>query len=162
MKLLTITALLFISVFSKSTYAGDFYVGTDLNNLQFEQTGFETTNAYALVAGYELNRWSIEGSYNFSKTNNKYFGGDQKVNMYHLYTVYRSAGSYYYKVKLGLTNERYKFSDGTGKLILNDVHTGVARGLGIGYRYGQLSFELEYNWLGGSLEMVGGGFKYKF
>jgi len=153
---------LIISALSKSTYAGDFYVGTDLSNLQFEQTEFEATSVNSLVVGYEFNQWSIEGSYNSSSTNNNYFGGDQKVNMYHLYTAYRSSGSYYYKVKLGLTNERYKFSDSTGEIIVNDVHLGIARGLGIGYRYGQLNFELEYNWLGGSLEMMGVGIKYNF
>lgn len=153
---------LIISSLSKLAYAGGFYMGTDLSHLQFDQAEFDSTNVYSVVAGYEFNRWSIEGGYHFSKTDNKHFAGDQKVNMYHLYTAYRSAGSYYYKVKLGLTNERYKFSDSTGKIKLNDVHTGLVRGLGVGYRYEQLNFELEYSWLGRSLEMVGVSIKYKF
>lgn len=162
MKQIYITILLIVCTFSKMSSAEGVYIGIDLNNLQFEQPEFEATPVYSITAGYDFNRWAIEGSYNYSQTDNNYFGGDQTVNMYHLYGVYRSVGTYYYKVKLGLTNEKYKFLDDTDKVVVEDIHTGIARGVGVGYRYGHFNIELEYSWLGGSLEMIGVGIKYKF
>ena len=119
-------------------------------------------NVKSILAGYTFENWSIEGSYNISNTHNKFYGGDQKVNMYHLYSVYRSQGALYYKIKLGITNEKYKFYDNDRSLKLNDVHSGLAGGIGLGYRYGQFNVEFEYRRLGLSLEMLGIGNRYNF
>jgi len=160
-KIFSLIIIIFCT-FSKISAADGAYIGTDLNHLNFAQPEFKSAPVYSLVAGYEFNRWAIEGSYNFSETDNKYYGGDQKNTMYHLYGVYRSEGTFYYKAKLGLTHEKYDFLDDKGKLAVNDSHTGIGRGLGIGYRFNNFNVELEYSWLGGSLDMIGVGVKYKF
>ena len=162
MKLIYTFIFLFISTFSTVNYANQFYLGTDISHLKFDQIEFEAVNVKTILAGYTFKNWSIEGSYNISNTDNKFYGGDQKVNMYHLYSVYRSQGALYYKIKLGITNERYKFYDNDGKLKLDDVHSGVAGGIGLGYRYGQFNVEFEYSRLGLSLEMLGIGIRYNF
>ena len=80
-----------------------------------------------------------------------------------MYSVYRSSGRTYYTVKLGLTNEQYQIYDDVNHLVFDDTHTGIARGLGIGYRTSSHKFELEYSLLGGSLEMLsmGAGFTFE-
>lgn len=142
--------------------AQNFYVGTDLSHMTLKQPEFDSVNVVSILAGYELNSWAVEGSVNLSKTHNDFYNGDQEIDMYHLYGVYRSQGTLYYKLKLGVSNERYKFYDENNTLKLNDTHTGLARGVGAGYQYGKFNFEVEYSWLGRSLETVGVGVKYKF
>lgn len=138
------------------------YLGVDFGKLTFDQPEFENVNNTSVLLGYQFSNWAIEGGYHVSKTVNKFFCGDQKVKMYHLYSVYRSFDEIYYKLKLGLTNERYRLFDSLGNIQVDDVHTGIARGVGVGYRFNSLSLELEYNWLGGSLEMISGGVKINF
>ena len=162
MKLGHVFILACASLFSGVSAAGDWYLGSGLSQMKLAQVEFETTNVSSILAGYEFEDWSVEGSYNVSEEHNKFYGGDQKINMYHLYSVYRSQEDLYYKIKLGITNERYKFYDNSGNLKLDDVHTGVARGIGVGYRYGQFSVEMEYSWLGRSLETFGVGMRYTF
>lgn len=130
--------------------------------MTLDQIEFDAVNVNSILAGYEFENWAIEGGYHVSKTQNKFYGGDQKISMYHLYSVYRSSETLYYKIKLGITNERYKFYDADKDLKLDDVHIGLARGVGVGYRYGQLNYELEYSWLGLSLETLGVGVRYNF
>ena len=149
-------------MFSTLIYAKQFYFGTDFSHMQLDQIEFDSVNVNSILAGYEFENWAIEGSYNISKTHNKFYGGDQKINMYHLYSVYRSQEKLYYKIKLGVTNERYKFYDSNGSLKLDDVHSGIAGGIGVGYRLGQFNIELEYSWLGLSLETLGVGVRYNF
>lgn len=162
MKLFYPCIFLFVSTLSTFTYANQFYIGTDFSRMELDQAEFDSVNVTSILAGYEFENWAVEGSYHISKTDNEFYGGDQKINMYHIYGVYRSQETLYYKIKLGITNERYKFYDSNGSLKLDDVHTGIARGLGVGYRFEQFDFELEYSWLGGSLEMLGVGVRYNF
>jgi hypothetical protein len=151
-----------VVLFSKVINANNLYVGTDFSQMKFDQNEFDTTNIKSVLAGYAFDNWSIEGSYNTSNTDNHFYGGKQKIDMFHLYGVYRSQGDLYYKMKLGITNERYQFYDDDGYLKLDDVHTGIAGGIGVGYRYAQFNIELEYSWLGQSLEMAGIGIRYNF
>lgn len=153
---------IFALMFPTINHANQFYVGTDISHMTLDQKELDATNVKSVLAGYTFEKWSIEGSYNTSNTDNHFYGGEQKIDMFHLYGVYRSQGDLYYKVKLGITNERYKFYDSYGDLKLDDVHTGIARGMGVGYRYGQFNVELEYSWLGQSLTMVGIGIRYNF
>ena len=139
-----------------------FYVGADIGRLSFDQKEFDSVGVSSFLLGYQFVNWSVDGSYNISKTDSDVFGGDQKIKMYHLYSTYRNKGNYYYKLKVGITNERYKLYDESGKLIFDDVHSGITRGLGVGYNIGSLSMALEYSWLGGSLEMFSGGIRYNF
>ncbi|MGJ8691467.1 MAG: hypothetical protein ACSHW0_03215 [Thalassotalea sp.] len=149
-------------IFSTINHAEQFYIGTDISHMTLDQVEFDAVNVKSLLAGYTFEKWSIESSYNTSITDNRFYGGDQKIKMFHLYGVYRSQGDLYSKMKLGITNERYQFYDNDGYLKLDDVHTGIARGIGVGYRYGQFNIELEYSWLGQSLEMAGIGIRYNF
>lgn len=151
-----------VLLFPKVINANNFYIGTDLSQMKFDQNEFDTTNIKSILAGYTFDNWSIEGSYSTSKTHNQFYNGDQKVDMFHLYSVYRSQGDLYYKIKLGITNERYKVYGADGKLQFDDVHSGIARGIGVGYKYGQYSIEIEYSWLGLSLETIGVGIRYSF
>ena len=162
MKLICAFILIFTSIFSTANYANQFYLGADISHMTFDQSEFDTVNVKSIIAGYTVNNWSIEGSYHDSNTNNHLYGGKQKIDMYHLYGVYRSQDALYYKLKLGITNERYKLYDDANELKFDDVHSGVARGVGVGYRYGQFNIELEYSWLGYSLETIGLGIKYNF
>lgn len=109
MKLINNFIFLLISTFSTVNYANQFYLGTDISYVTFDQVEFEAVNVNSILAGYTFENWSIEGSYNVSNTHNQFYGGDQKVNMLHLYSVYRSRGAMYYKIKLGISNERYNF-----------------------------------------------------
>jgi hypothetical protein len=149
-------------LFSTISHSDQFYVGTDISHMEFDQVEFDATNVKSILAGYTFEKWAVEGSYNTSNTDNDFYGGEQKINMFHLYGVYRSQGDLYYSVKLGITNERYQFYDSNGHLKLDDVHSGIARGIGAGYQYGPFNIELEYSWLGLSLEMVGIGIRYNF
>jgi len=142
--------------------AEEFYVGIDAGKLSFEQDFLSDTNNYGVVLGYTWNRWALEGVINFNDTENDSIGGDQIVGMYHLYGVYRTEGRYYLKAKAGITNERYSIENSEGEEVMNDVHSGIARGIGFGIRTNTASVELEYSWLGGSLELLNLGFKYHF
>ncbi|MGX9416178.1 hypothetical protein ACWU4D_02385 [Vibrio sp. WJH972] len=162
MKLITKCFVAWASILSSFAHANQFYVGTDFSRMTLDQTEFNSVNVNNILAGYEFNHWAIEGSYNISNTHNDFYGGDQKINMVHLYGVYRSQETLFYKIKFGVTNERYKFYDSNGTLKLDDVHAGIARGVGVGYRFDQFNVELEYSWLGGSLETFGIGVRYHF
>lgn len=162
MKLVTMPFFVCTAMFSTGLTAAQFYIGTDFSHMTLDQVEFDAVNVNSIVAGYEFENWAIEGSYHVSKAQNQFYGGDQKINMVHLYSVYRSSDALYYKVKLGITNERYKFYDAEKDLKLDDVHIGLARGVGVGYRHGQLNYELEYSWLGLSLETLGVGVRYNF
>ena len=130
--------------------------------MKLDQIEFDSVNVNNILIGYKFESWSIEGSYNISKTQNKYYGGDQKIDMYRMLSVYRSKEKFYYKVKLGISNERYKLYNNTETLFLNHTHIGLERGIGVGYRHGKFNVELEYSWLGGSLEVFGVGIRYHF
>ena len=151
-----------ILIFPIMNHANEIYLGTDISPITFDQKEFDSTNVKSILAGYSFDKWSVEGSYNMSKTHNQLYGADQKINMYHLYSVYRSQNDFYYKVKLGITNESYKVYGHDGKLKFDDVHSGIARGLGAGYRFAQFNVEFEYSWLGQSLAMAGIGIQYNF
>ena len=142
--------------------ANEFYLGTDLSRLEFEQAEFDTTYLNSVLIGYQFDKWSLEGGYDISKRSNDFFCGDQEVNMYHLYGVYRSEGTLFYKIKFGLTNERYKLYDSDQNLKFDDAHTGIARGLGVGYKFEKINIEIDYSWLGGSLKTIGMGIRYNF
>jgi len=142
--------------------AEEFYVGIDAGKLSFEQAFLADTSNYGVVLGYAWNRWTLEGIINLNETENNNTGGDQIVGMYHLYGVYRTEGRHYLKAKAGITNERYSIKNGEGEEVMNDVHSGIARGIGFGFRTNVASVELEYSWLGGSLELINLGLKYHF
>ncbi len=162
LKLSDMSLLGLLMGFSAPGFSDQFYLGSEFSRMDLEQSEFDSTNVIGVLVGYQFNNWAVEGSYNTSETSNEFYGGDQNISMYHLYSVYRTAGNIYYKAKLGVTNERYKFYDENGSLRLDDVHTGVARGLGVGYRVNSFNVELDYSWLGGSLETIGLGVRYNF
>lgn len=162
MRLITICTFACALIHSSFTHADQFYLGTDFSHMELDQSEFDSVNVNNILVGYEFNNWGVEGSYNISNTQNEFYGGEQKINMYHLYGVYRSQETFFYKFKLGVTNERYKFYDAKGDLKLDDVHSGIARGVGLGYRLDKFSVELEYSWLGGSLETFSIGVRYNF
>lgn len=142
--------------------AEEFYVGMDLGKLKFDQVFLADAENFGLTAGYNWKNWGIEGVLNFNETKSDMFGGDQVIKMYHLYGIYQTAGQYYLKAKIGLTNERYAIDNGEGQEVFDDVHSGVARGIGVGVRYRSVKSELEYTWLGGSLQLLTLGVSYRF
>ena len=158
-KLLCTFILLIASI---SARAEGLYLGIDRGALVFEQVEFNNVANTGFLVGYQFDNWAVEGIYNTSSRYNDAFRGEQNVDMYHLYSVYRSSGNIYYKLKFGLTNERYQFHDDADNLRFDDVHTGIARGLGIGYRANSHQFELEYSLLGGSLELLSLGVRFNF
>lgn len=162
MKLINTIIFLSSVIFSNISEAQQFYFGTDISHMTLDQPEFNSATVNNILMGYEFEQWSIEGSYNISKTRNQFYGGEQKINMYHLYSVYRSSTPLYYKVKLGITHERYKFYNATGSEKLDTTHTGIARGIGLGYQYGRFNVEAEYTWLGLSIETIGLGIRYNF
>ncbi|MFK7856786.1 MAG: hypothetical protein AB8B79_21895 [Granulosicoccus sp.] len=149
-------------IFSSGAIADDFHIGIDFGNLKFDQEFLVDTENIGLVAGYNWNDWGIESVINFSETKSNFSGGDQAVRMYHLYGTYQTEGQYYFKAKFGLTNERYTIDNREGQRVFNDVHSGIARGIGVGFRLNSVKSELEYTWLGGSLELLTFGIRYEF
>lgn len=83
------------SIFSTTLSANQFYIGIDFSHMTLDQVEFDAVNVNSILAGYEFENWAIEGGYHVSKTQNKFYGGDQKINMYHLYSVYRSSETLY-------------------------------------------------------------------
>ncbi len=136
-------------IFSSGAVAEDFYIGIDFGKLKFDQEFLTDTENIGLAAGYSWNGWGIESVVNFSETKSDVWGGDQVIRMYHLYGTYQTEGQCYFKAKVGLTNERYTIDNREGQEVFDDVHSGIARGIGIGFRLNSVKSELEYTWLGG-------------
>ena len=148
-------------MFSSAAIADKFYVGIDPGQLKFDQEFLVDTDNFGLVAGYRWNGWGVESVINFSEAESDIWGGDQVVNMYHLYGTYQTEGQYYLKARLGLSNERYTIENREAREVFDDVHSGVARGVGVGVRFDNIKSELEYTWLGGSLQLLTLGIRYE-
>lgn len=158
---LRVFLVVLLMAFSKTSIGDDFYVGMDVGDLSFDQQALSSATNYGLVLGHRWDSWSLEAVINSSETDNVIYK-DQSVDMYHLYGAYRTSGKYYLKLKAGLTYEKYSFHHTAFNKRYTDEHVGIARGIGLGAKFAPISIELEYSWLGGSLELVNLGMRYSF
>jgi hypothetical protein len=132
---------------------GKWIIGGKVAKVDLNGPDVQDADAAGIVLGYEFARsiGDLDGS---STVEFEYITGDARldslglnydVNVANLYFAYRSAGTLYYKVKGGLSYADFEFTDSEfAKTEFEDV--GLAFGIGLGYRVGELGvIELEYS-----------------
>jgi len=138
--------------FGKSA-PGKWIIGGKIAKVDLNQADSVDVDAAGIVLGYEFAR-SIGNAGGTSTVELEYFTGDDDINSFaganvdvevaNLFFTYRSPGTLYYKIKGGLSAADVTVSDSLGGRSTAS-ETGLAGGIGLGYRVGDLGVvELEY------------------
>lgn len=139
--------------FFGSKAPGKWIIGGKVAKVDVNISDEKDADAAGIVIGYEFARSigdaggssTIELEYITGDASIPSLGLDYDVDVANLFFTYRSAGTLYYKLKGGLSYADFQFNDSTfGRSDFEDV--GLAFGLGLGYRIGELGVvELEYS-----------------
>lgn len=139
--------------FFGNTASGKWIIGGKIATVDLNQAESVDIDAAGIVLGYQFAR-SIGRAGGTSTVEFEYISGDDDINSFgganidvdvaNLFFTYRSAGTLYYKVKGGLSAADVEISGAFGETS-EASETGLAGGIGLGYRVGDLGvIELEY------------------
>ncbi len=138
--------------FGKSA-PGKWIIGGKISKVDLNQADSVDVDAAGIVLGYEFAR-SIGNAGGTSTVELEYISGDDDINslgganvdveVANLFFTYRSPGTLYYKIKGGLSASEIEINSAfNGRSSASE--TGLAGGIGLGYRVGDLGvIELEY------------------
>lgn len=131
--------------------AGKWIIGGKVGKIDPNIQGWRNADVHGVVAGYEFAKEIGEGTSSFEL---EYLKGDKtrisgtildyRVDILNAFFTYRSPGMIFYKFKGGLSYSDYEYR--LGFLEIESSEVGLAAGLGLGYRFGELGeVELEYS-----------------
>jgi hypothetical protein len=131
---------------------GKWIIGGKVAKIDANIANEKDADAAGIVLGYEFAR-SIGDLGGSSTIEFEYITGDASipslginydVDVANIFFTYRSAGTLYYKLKGGLSYADFQFTDSIFRADTEEV--GLAFGIGLGYRVGDLGVvELEYS-----------------
>ena len=165
-KLLPIVSALAISITATLANADEgLYIGAKTGVMNIYDSRYDAKTPIALQAGYNFtNNFAIEGEYtstNFDFNTNTIFNksnGDSTTLA--LYGVYRSEGELYGKFKAGVLSEKITLYS----LFVNEQvsDTGFSAGIGAGYRFENVSIEVEYTMIEKDIYFLSTALNYHF
>lgn len=132
---------------------GKWIVGVKLAQVENDAAETEDTEGVGIVLGYEFAR--PVGAYGSSTIEFEYITtddgdiadgipGEWDADIYNIFFTYRSAGTLYFKGKIGAQYSSIDINS-PGLINIEADDTSLALGLGLGYRVGDLGVvELEY------------------
>ncbi len=133
--------------------SGKWIIGGKISKVDLNQADSIDVDAAGIVLGYEFAR-SVGNSGGTSTVELEYISGDDDISslgganidveVANLFFTYRSSGTLYYKVKGGISAADIEVNSALGGTS-SASETGLAGGIGLGYRVGDLGvIELEY------------------
>lgn len=131
---------------------------------------------YGLIAGYQFaNGFAVEAEHTATETDTQAVymdcclrGGtvegrsDVDFDTYAIYGVYRTRGDIYVKAKVGYLYEEVRYSTAAWGSRDTNYHDSWSAGIGIGFRFGAVSAEVEYSGLGEDVGFTSLGLIYTF
>lgn len=166
--LLTLVTCLSIALFSANTLAqetpdgpffgkraaGKWIIGVKAGKIDANNQNIDDADAFGVVLGYEFEKsiGNFDGKTSFEF---EYFAGDEttidglgsyEANILNAFFTYRSAGTIYYKVKLGASYSEIDVDTPVSFTSFESDDVSIAGGIGLGYRIGEHGqIELEYS-----------------
>lgn len=144
-----------------------FYIGVKGGPLIIDLPHYQDDDGLGFVAGYDFGGFGIEfehteteGNFSVSNLGFGYVRGDYELKTNALYGVYRSQGTGYFKVKLGILNEDISVS--AGGVRASDDDTGASAGIGAGVRVESFALEVEYTVIEEDVGFLSLGLNYTF
>jgi len=134
--------------------AGKWIIGVKAGKIDANNQNIDDADAFGVVLGYEFDK-SIGNFGGKSSFELEYFTGDEttidglgsyEADILNAFFTYRSAGTLYYKLKLGLSYSEIVVNTPISFTSFESDDVSIAAGVGLGYRIGEYGqIELEYS-----------------